>query len=112
MLQGLNLRDPSAPPLRGTRHQKLRGAAPRLIRDERDNGVKNDRLEASALCQRVDRDERGNQNASSTVRIPTVNEERDSGTASDACGDGVAVDPLAPRGQAVLLQTEMEKRLR
>jgi len=38
--------------------------------------VKNDRLDAAALCQRLDRYERGNKNALYVVRIPTVNEER------------------------------------
>jgi transposase len=45
--------------------------------DGRDKGVKNDRLEASALCQRLDRYERGNQKAFSIFRIPTVDEERE-----------------------------------
>jgi hypothetical protein len=39
--------------------------------------VKNDRLDAAALCQRLDRYERGNKKAFSTVRIPTVDEERE-----------------------------------
>jgi hypothetical protein len=43
--------------------------------DERGKGVKNDRLDAAALCQRLDRFERGNKKAFSTVRIPTVDEE-------------------------------------
>ena len=37
--------------------------------DERGKGVKNDRLDAAALCQRPDRYERGNKKAFSTVRI-------------------------------------------
>ena len=45
--------------------------------DERGKGVKNDRLDASALCQRLDRYERGNKKAFSTVRIPTVDQERE-----------------------------------
>jgi transposase len=45
--------------------------------DERGKGVKNDRLDAAALCQRLDRYERGNKKAFSTVRIPTVDEERE-----------------------------------
>jgi hypothetical protein len=38
--------------------------------------VKNDGLDAAALHHRPDRDERGNKNAFSTVRIPTLNKER------------------------------------
>ena len=45
--------------------------------DERGKGVKNDRLDAAALCQRLDRYERGHKKAFSTVRIPTVDEERE-----------------------------------
>jgi len=45
--------------------------------DELGKGVKNDRLDAAALCQRLDRYELGNKKAFSTVRIPTVNEERE-----------------------------------
>jgi transposase len=45
--------------------------------DERGKGVKNDRLDAAALCQRLDRYERGNKKAFSPVRIPTVDEERE-----------------------------------
>ena len=45
--------------------------------DERGKGVKNDRLDAAALCQRLDRFERGNKKAFSTVRIPTVDQERE-----------------------------------
>jgi transposase len=45
--------------------------------DERGKGVKNDRLDAAALCQRLDRYERGNKKAFSVVRIPTVDEERE-----------------------------------
>ncbi len=44
--------------------------------DERGKGVENDRLDAVALCQRLDRYERGKK-AFSTVRIPTVDEERE-----------------------------------
>ena len=33
--------------------------------------------DAAALCQRLDRDERGNKKAFSTVRIPTVDQERE-----------------------------------
>ena len=39
--------------------------------------MKNDRLDAAALCQRLDRYERGNKKAFSVVRIPTVDEERE-----------------------------------
>jgi len=39
--------------------------------------VKNDRLDAAALCQRLDRYERGNKKAFSPVRIATVDEERE-----------------------------------
>ncbi len=45
--------------------------------DERGKGVRNDRLDAAALCQRLDRFERGNKKAFSTVRSPTVDEERE-----------------------------------
>ena len=45
--------------------------------DERGKGMKNDRLDAAALCQRLDRYERGNKKAFSVVRIPTVDEERE-----------------------------------
>ncbi len=45
--------------------------------DERGKGVKHDRLVAAALCQRLDRCERGNKKAFSVVRIPTVDEERE-----------------------------------
>jgi len=44
--------------------------------DERGKGVKNDWLDAAALCQRLDRNERGNKKAFSTVRIATVEKER------------------------------------
>jgi transposase len=44
--------------------------------DGRGKGVKNDRLDAAALCQRLDRYERGNHKAFSVVRISTVDEER------------------------------------
>ncbi len=44
--------------------------------DERDKGVKNDRLDAAALCESLDRYDPGNKNALSTVRIPTVDEDR------------------------------------
>jgi hypothetical protein len=69
------VRVPLAPSAGGTRHQEL------LVQpqdwDERGKGVKNDRLDAAALCQRLDRFERGNKKAFSTVRIPTVDEERE-----------------------------------
>ncbi len=45
--------------------------------DKRGKGVKNERLDSAALCQRLDRYERGNKKAFSTVRIPTVDEERE-----------------------------------
>ena len=44
--------------------------------DERGKGVKNDRLDAAALCQRLNRDELVGKNAFSTVRTPTVDQER------------------------------------
>jgi hypothetical protein len=44
--------------------------------DERGNGVKNNQLDAVALCQRLDRYERGNKKAF-RVRIPTGDEERE-----------------------------------
>jgi transposase len=43
--------------------------------DERGKGVKNDRLDALALCQRIDRFTRGNRKAFSLVRVPTEKEE-------------------------------------
>jgi len=43
--------------------------------DERGKGVKNDRLDALALCQRLDRFTRGNRKAFSVVRVPTEEEE-------------------------------------
>ncbi len=45
--------------------------------DERTEGVKNDRLDALALCQRLDRFTRGNRKAFSIVRVPSEDEERD-----------------------------------
>ena len=39
--------------------------------------MKNDVLDAAALHQRLDRNERGNKKAFSTVRIPTVDKERE-----------------------------------
>jgi transposase len=45
--------------------------------DERGKGVKNDRLDAAALCQRLDRYQSGNKKAFSVVRIPTVDTERE-----------------------------------
>jgi transposase len=44
--------------------------------DERGKGVKNDRLDALALCQRLDRYVRGNRKAFSVVRVPSPEEER------------------------------------
>ena len=43
--------------------------------DERGKGVKNDRLDALALCQRLDRFTRGNRKAFSIVRVPSEEEE-------------------------------------
>jgi len=45
--------------------------------DERGKGVKNDRLDAAALCQRLDRYQRGNTKAFSTVRVPSEDQERE-----------------------------------
>ena len=45
--------------------------------DERGKGVKNDRIDAQALCQRLDRYVRGNRKAFSVVRVPTAEEERE-----------------------------------
>ena len=45
--------------------------------DDRGKGVKNDRLDALALCQRLDRYVRGNKKAFSVVRVPTEEEERE-----------------------------------
>ena len=39
--------------------------------------MKNDRLDALALCQRLDRFTRGNRKAFSIVRVPSEDEERD-----------------------------------
>ncbi len=47
------------------------------IWDERSKGVKTDRLDALALCQRLDRFVRGNRKAFSIVRVPTEAEERE-----------------------------------
>lgn len=47
--------------------------------DERGKGVKNDRIDAQALCQRLDRYVRGNRKAFSVVRVPTEEEERERG---------------------------------
>jgi transposase len=45
--------------------------------DEQGKGVKNDRLDATALCLRLDRYVRGNHKAFSVVRVPTEQEERE-----------------------------------
>jgi len=45
--------------------------------DERGKGVKNDQIDALALCQRLDRYVRGNRKAFSVVRVPTEEEERE-----------------------------------
>ena len=45
--------------------------------DEQGKGVKNDRLDALALCQRLDRFTRGNRKAFSVVRVPTEDGERE-----------------------------------
>jgi transposase len=45
--------------------------------DERGKGVKNDRLDALALCQRLDRYVRGNRKAFSVVRVPSEEQERE-----------------------------------
>ncbi len=45
--------------------------------DDRGKGVKNDRLDALALCERLDRFVRGNRKAFSIVRVPTEDEERE-----------------------------------
>ena len=47
------------------------------IWDERSKGVKTDKLDALALCQRLDRFVRGNRKAFSIVRVPTEAEERE-----------------------------------
>jgi transposase len=44
--------------------------------DERGKGVKTDRIDALALCLRLDRYTRGNLKAFSIVRVPTEDEER------------------------------------
>jgi hypothetical protein len=46
-------------------------------RDERGKGVMSDRLDAAALCQRLDRYEWGSKKAFSVVRISTVDEGRE-----------------------------------
>lgn len=45
--------------------------------DDRGKGVKTDRIDALALCQRLDRYTRGNRKAFSIVRVPTEDEERE-----------------------------------
>ena len=45
--------------------------------DERGKGVKNDRIDALALCQRLDRFVLGNRKAFSIVRVPSEDEERE-----------------------------------
>jgi len=45
--------------------------------DERGKRVKTDRLDALALCQRLDRYVRGNRKAFSVVRVPTQEQERE-----------------------------------
>jgi len=45
--------------------------------DQRGKGVKTDRIDALALCQRLDRYTRGNLKAFSIVRVPTEDEERE-----------------------------------
>jgi hypothetical protein len=45
--------------------------------DERGKGVKSDRLELAALCQRLDRYEWGSKKAFSVFRISTVDEGRE-----------------------------------
>lgn len=45
--------------------------------DERGKGGKNDRLDALALCQRLDRYVRGNGKAFSVVRVLSEEEERE-----------------------------------
>jgi len=44
--------------------------------DDLGKGVKTDRKDAQALCQRLDRYVRGNRKAFSVVRVPSVEEER------------------------------------
>ena len=51
--------------------------------DDRGKGVKNDRLDALALCQRLDRYVRGNQKAFSVVRVPSEEEERERASGSE-----------------------------
>jgi transposase len=45
--------------------------------DDRGKGFKRDRLDALALCQRLDRYVRGNKKAFSIVRVPAEEEERE-----------------------------------
>jgi transposase len=45
--------------------------------DERGKGVKTDRIDALALCQRLDRYVRGNRKAFSVVRVPSEEEEEE-----------------------------------
>lgn len=51
----------------------------------RGKGGKNDRLDALALGQRLDRYVRANQKAFSIVRVPTVEGERERGCKSAGC---------------------------
>ena len=43
--------------------------------DERGKGVKTDKIDALALCQRLDRYVRGNRKAFGVVRVPSEEEE-------------------------------------
>ena len=64
-------------------------------RDGRGKEVKNDRLDAAALRQRLDRCERGNQKALSVVRIPTM---VTSGSNADRRRSMKFSSPRSPRG--------------
>jgi len=57
--------------------------------------VKTDRIDALAICLRLDGFTRGNRMAFSIVRVPTEDEERRREGASDASRDGLADDALA-----------------
>lgn len=61
--------------------RQLDGATPQPAQpqdwDERGKGVKTDRIDALALCQRLDRYVRGNRKAFSVVRVPSEEEERE-----------------------------------
>ena len=75
LLRGRGFRLPPAPQTRGDGGEQL--VVQPQDWDERGKGVKKDRIDALALCQRLDRFMRGNRKAFSVVRVPTEEEERE-----------------------------------